>query len=208
MEVSMKDKFKLSKIKMETLGSKDIPEYVWQILKFGRKHITFPEVESVVDRRVILTMNVDDIILVHNIESIWRKIILTDDAIGDTNILDMLYEINTILVDSRYHKSAKDFFNDTVKEEIKNILNIPCATERAIELLIYCLVNNVFPEYNDITALLIANYIMVKNGCGLLLPPPEKRHILRQMLRDYCDNKGDDIKYFIYEHCIFDTLSV
>lgn len=204
----MKDKFKLSKTAMKALGNKDIPEYVWQILKFGRKHITFPEVKSVVDGCVMFTMNIDDIVLVHNIEFIWRRMILTNDAIDDINILNMLYEINTILVDSRYHKSAKDFFNDTVKEEIKNILNISCATERVIELLIYCLANNVFPEYNDITALLIANYIMVKNGCGLLLPPPEKRHILRQLMRDYCDNKGDAIKHFIYEHCIFDTLNV
>lgn len=198
----MENKFKLSKTEMDTLANKDISEYVWQILKFNKSHITFTEVKSIVDGRVLLNMRIEDVILIHSIVSIWKKVVLANESVNDMSLFDIMCFINDELTGIK-SKSIKNTLNDCVKDDIKNISTIPCATEKAIELLIYCMINNVFSSHNGITALLTANYIMVKNCCGLLLPPPEKRHIFRKLL-GFCkdDNKGE-LKEFIYNDCVF-----
>lgn len=203
----MENRFKLSKTEMVTLANKDISEYVWQILKFNRSHITFPEVKSIVDGCVLLNMEIEDVVLVHSIVSIWKKIILANESVNDMSLFDIMCLINDELTDIK-SKSVKNTPDNCVKNDIKTISTIPCDTEKAIELLIYCMINDVFPSHNDITALLTVNYIMVKNCCGLLLPPPEKRHIFRKLL-GFCkdDNKGE-LKEFIYNDCIFGVEGV
>lgn len=203
----MENKFKLSKTEMVTLANKDISEYVWQILKFNRSHITFPEVKSIVDGRVLLNMEIEDVVLVHSIVSILKKIILANESVNDMSLFDIICLINDELAGIK-SKSIKNTLNDCVKDDIKTISTIPCDTEKAIELLIYCIANNVFPSHNGITALLTANYIMVKNCCGLLLPPPEKRHILRELIESYKDDDKDKLKEFIYNDCVFGVEGV
>lgn len=203
----MKDKFKLSKTEMVTLANKDISEYVWQILKFNRSHITFPEVKSIVDGRVLLNMEIEDVVLVHSIVSIWKKIILANESVNDMSLFDIICLINDELAGIK-SKSIKNTLNDCVKDDIKTISTIPCDTEKAIELLIYCMINGVFPYHNDITALLIANYIMVKNCCGLLLLPPEKHHIFRELLESYKNGDDSKLKEYIYNDCVFGVEGV
>lgn len=203
----MENKFKLSKTEMVTLANKDISEYVWQILKFNRSHITFPEVKSIVDGRVLLNMEIEDVVLVHSIVSIWKKIILANESVNNISLFNIMCLINDELTGIK-SKSVKNTLNDCVKDDIKTISSIPCDTEKAIELLIYCMINGVFPYHNDITALLIANYIMVKNCCGLLLPPPEKRHIFRELLESYKNGDDSKLKEYIYDNCIFDSKGV
>ena len=203
----MENKFKLSKTEMATLANKNISEYVWQILKFNKSHITFAEVKSIVDGRVLLNMRIEDVVLIHSIVSIWKKVILANESVNGMSLLDIICLINDELTGIK-GKSIKNTLNDCVKDDIKTISTIPCDTEKAIELLIYCMINDVFPSHNGITALLTANYIMVKNCCGLLLPPPEKRHIFRKLL-GFCkdDNKGE-LKEFIYNDCVFGVEGV
>lgn len=203
----MENKFKLSKTEMVTLANKDISEYVWQILKFNRSHITFPEVKSIVDGRVLLNMEIEDVVLVHSIVSIWKKIILANESVNDISLFNIMCLINDELTDIK-SKSIKNTPDNCVKNDIKTISTIPCDTEKAIELLIYCMINDVFSSHNGITALLTANYIMVKNCCGLLLPPPEKRHIFRKLLGFCKDGNKGELKKFIYNDCVFGVEGV
>ena len=203
----MGNKFKLSKIEMETLANKDISEYVWQMLKFNRSHITFPEVKSIVDGRILLNMEIEDVVFVYSIVSIWKKVILANESVNNISLFNIMCFINDELTGIK-SKSIKSTLDDCVKTDIEVISVIPCDTERAVELLIYCMINDVFPYHNGITALLTVNYIMVKNCCGLLLPPPEKRHIFRELSESCKDDNKDRLKEFIYNDCVFGVKGV
>lgn len=60
-----------------------------------------------------------------------------------------------------------------------------------------------FEDGNKRTAQILANHEMIKNGCGIIAVPPDKKDEFALLLVDYHETgDGGRMKTFLYDFCI------
>lgn len=90
-----------------------------------------------------------------------------------------------------------------VEQEIKKILQIENATERAIEYMLYGMRSQLFWDGNKRTSTICANKIMIENGVGIIKVSDNKLEEFNSLLSEfYSTNDNSKIKQFIYGNCI------
>lgn len=92
---------------------------------------------------------------------------------------------------------------ENVKKEIKQILSIENATEKAIEYMLYGMRAQLFWDGNKRTSTICANKIMIENGAGTIKIPDNKLEDFTILLSEfYTTNNKEKIKSFIFDNCI------
>ena len=92
---------------------------------------------------------------------------------------------------------------EDVEEDIKEIIKIENATQRAITYMLYGMRKQLFWDGNKRTSTIAANKIMIENGAGIIKVPDEKLERFNELLTKYYDtNEMQEISNFIYENCI------
>ena len=93
---------------------------------------------------------------------------------------------------------------NVVKEDIKNILEIPDITLRSIKYMLYGMRNQLFWDGNKRTSMIIANKIMIMNGKGIILVKDDDLLEFNKLLTEYYTT-GVDIKIieFLYNKCVY-----
>ena len=96
------------------------------------------------------------------------------------------------------------FMENTIKEDIKNILEIPDITLRSIKYMLYGMRNQLFWDGNKRTSMIIANKIMIMNGKGIILVKDDDLLEFNKLLTEYYTT-GVDIKIieFLYNKCVY-----
>lgn len=76
-------------------------------------------------------------------------------------------------------------------------------TEQAINVMLWVMRRQMFIDGNKRTAMLIANKIMIENGCGIISIPIEKQNEFYKLLITYYEtNDSSIISKFIYYNAI------
>ena len=92
---------------------------------------------------------------------------------------------------------------EKVKKQIKQILQIENATQRAIEYMLYGMKSQLFWDGNKRTSTICANKIMIENGAGIIKIPDNKLEEFNELLSNfYSINEKEQLKMFIYNNCI------
>lgn len=92
---------------------------------------------------------------------------------------------------------------ENVKENLENIMNIDAPTERAITMMLYLMRSQLYNDGNKRTAQLVANKIMIENGCGIISIP--KEHISgfsKELIDFYETDDYESIMEYVYNNCI------
>lgn len=93
--------------------------------------------------------------------------------------------------------------NVTIRQELEELLSIEPDIERCISIFCWLQRSQMFLDENKRVANLIANKEMIKYGQGIISIPIEKiGEYFTKLIQYYETNKMDDIKAWIYEHCI------
>ena len=82
-------------------------------------------------------------------------------------------------------------------------MQIENQTERAIKIMFWAMKSQLFWDGNKRTAMLVANKVMIENGCGIISVPIEKIEDFNIVLSDYYTNDTlNNAVEFIYNNCI------
>lgn len=92
-----------------------------------------------------------------------------------------------------------------IKEELDSLLNQhgKTKTEIAIEIMLWVMRRQMFIDGNKRVAMLFANKIMIDNGCGIItIAQDDQPAFYEKLIKYYESGDMQDLKEWIYEHCI------
>lgn len=90
-----------------------------------------------------------------------------------------------------------------MKKELSALLEIGEPTDRAISLMLWGMKSQLFWDGNKRNSMMVANKIMIENGCGILSVPIDLIEDFNTVLCDYYSNDTfAEAKQYVYDHCI------
>lgn len=218
---SMKDKFKMSVEQNIFLAKKILVENIYNTAKIEGVNTTFPETEAILSGVNVPTATLDEIRVITNLRDAWR-FVLSDIKSAKIDLGFML-KINENV--SRNESIAWGVLRDgmvgiagtkhkppipnekTVALQIGKILKneTVSATEKAIDLMLFTIYNQLFWDGNKRAALITANAVLVQNGCGILSVAEGDIVEFNKLLKNYYDTGvGDELKQFLYSKAVID----
>jgi len=212
----MKNKYNLTLEQNLFLAKRNLVDNIYASAKLEGLNITFPQTKTILEGINVANLNIDEIQCVLNLRDAWKYI---TNNINEQFNLEFICKVNEyvsrneslawgVLRQGTVQISGTEYIPDIPKEEdikenIEQILKISNETERAIEFMLYGMRNQLFWDGNKRTSTLCANKIMIENGCGIIKVPTDKLEEFTTLLsKFYSTNEKEEIKQFIYNHCI------
>lgn len=92
---------------------------------------------------------------------------------------------------------------EKLHKELIEIMSVEDSTDKAISIMLWVMRNQIFKDGNKRVATIVANKVLIENGCGILGVPVELDNTFKQMLVNYYESNDDrNLKQFIYDNCI------
>ena len=213
----MLNKFLLTKEQNIFLAKKVLVSNIYNSAKLEGINTTYPDTKTILDGINVPTLKLDEINCILNLRDAWNYVLSSIDS--DIN-LEFICKVNSyvsrneslewgVLRTGKVGINGVDYIPDVpikekVVDEINSILREECATKRAINLMFYLMRSQVFWDGNKRTSMIVANKIMIENGCGIITIKEEFINEFNNLLIEYY-NTGNmtKIEYFIYNKCIY-----
>lgn len=213
----MLNKFLLTKEQNIFLAKKVLVSNIYNSAKLEGINTTYPDTKTILDGINVPTLKLDEINCILNLRDAWNYVLSNIDS--DIN-LEFICKVNSyvsrneslewgVLRTGKVGINGVDYIPDVpikekVVDEINSILREECATKRAINLMFYLMRSQVFWDGNKRTSMIVANKIIIENGCGIITIKEEFINEFNNLLTEYY-NTGNmtEIEYFIYNKCIY-----
>lgn len=213
----MVDKNKLTLRENVMLSQKKRSEQIYLSLILEGYNVNNTLVNDVYNKKIVNIADINEINAILNFKEAYREII---QVLREDIDLELLLKLNKVIArDDGFdwgvlRNSKMPIMNSTYiadipnKEEIiislKVILQIENTTERSLNLFSYLIKENLFWSRNISLALLVANKIMIENGCGIVIIKEEKIYDFKVLYFAYLNSNiaKDDFIQFLYDNCI------
>jgi len=180
--------------------------------------VTFLDTETIIEGGITSNISANDIQKINNLKHAWQ-LILDEGVVLSPSDFHLLCLINKLVEEGFYYnagmlRSVPVSIGGTswkpelpiesmVKEPLSEILRLEDVYERAVCALLYVTKKQIFIDGNKRTAVIFANHVMISQGAGMIMIPedlvPEYKRLL---IKYYETDRNEDIKKFIYEHCL------
>lgn len=192
----MKNKYSMTVEENIFVVRRNLADYIWKSVYHAGIEVSYPKVSVICDGISVDGMKLNEIDIIINLKNTWYFIL---ENLEKTVTFNEIVKINNLLFE-RGTSSVQKIDLERKKEVEKNIKN---ATDRALTLMLYLMKEKLFCAGNKRTAMMVANKIMIKNGCGIISIPIQLQKNFDVELCNYSkNNKIEKIKSFLYENCI------
>ncbi len=212
----MENKYKMTLEQNIFLAKRNLVDNVYANARMEGINVTFPQTKTILDGVNVASLKLDEIQCILNLRDAWKFVI---NNIEKKFNLDFICKVNeyvarneslewgtlrTGVVEITGTQYIPEVPNkESIEKNIKNILEIKNATERAITYMLYGMRSQLFWDGNKRTSTIVANKIMIENGAGIIKVPDEKLEKFNELLTEYYNsNDMKNISNFIYENCI------
>ncbi len=213
----MKDKYQLTKEQNLFLAKKVLVSNIYNSVRLEGINTTYPDTKTILEGVNVPTLKLDEINCILNLRDAWNYVLTNIDS--EIN-LDFICKVNSyvsrneslewgVLRNGKVGINGVDYIPDIpIKEDVINninkILQEENVTEKAIDLMLYLMRSQVFWDGNKRTSMIIANKILIENGCGIITVKEENINEFNILLTEYYNtNNKNKIVEFLYEKCIF-----
>ena len=211
----MQDLYKLTKEQNIFIAKRNIVDYIWKSANLENIAVTYPDTQVIFDGYSVQGYKVEEITAINNLKKAWQ--FLLNDIDLELN-LAYIFQINKIIGEGIFYNPGiirstpvniggttwqpPIPFESQIKEELDRVSG-ESNTERAINMMLYLMRKQIFLDGNKRTAMLIANKIMIENGCGIISIPINKQpEFYKLLIKYYETNNKEDIAQYIYDYCI------
>ena len=211
----MQDLYKLTKEQNIFIAKRNIVDYIWKSANLEGITVTYPDTQVIFDGYSVQGYKVEEITAINNLKKAWQ--FLLNDIDLELN-LAYICQINKIIGEGIFYNPGiirstpvniggttwqpPIPFESQIKEELDRVAG-ESNTERAINMMLYLMRKQIFLDGNKRTAMLIANKIMIENGCGIISIPINKQpEFYKLLIKYYETNNKEDIAQYIYDYCI------
>ena len=209
------DLYKLTQEQNIFIAKRNIVDYIWKSANLEGIAVTYPDTQVIFDGYSVQGYKIEEITAINNLKKAWQFIL--NDIDLELN-LAYICKINGIVGEGIFYNSGMIRstpvkiggttwqptipFESQIKEELDKVSG-ESNTERAINMMLYLMRKQIFLDGNKRTAMLIANKIMIENGCGIISIPIDKQPEFYKLLIKYYETSNkEEIKEYIYNYCI------
>lgn len=213
----MKDKYQLTKEQNLFLAKKVLVSNIYNSVRLEGINTTYPDTKTILEGINVPSLKLDEITCILNLRDAWNYVLTNIDS--EIN-LDFICKVNSyvsrneslewgVLRNGTVGINGVDYISDIpIKEDVINnidkILKEENITTKAIDLMLYLMRSQIFWDGNKRTSMIIANKILIVNGCGVITVKEENINEFNILLTEYYNtNVKDKLIKFLYEKCIF-----
>ncbi|HIS91091.1 MAG TPA: Fic family protein [Candidatus Faecisoma merdavium] len=213
----MKNKYQLTKEQNLFLAKKVLVSNIYNSARLEGINTTYPDTKTILEGINVPSLKLDEITCILNLRDAWNYVLTNIDS--EIN-LDFICKVNSyvsrneslewgVLRNGTVGINGVDYIPDIpIKEDVINnidkILKEENITTKAIDLMLYLMRSQIFWDGNKRTSMIIANKILIVNGCGVITVKEENINEFNILLTEYYNtNVKDKLVKFLYEKCIF-----
>ena len=213
----MQDKFHLTKEQNLFLAKKTLALNIYNSARLEGINTTYPDTQTILEGVNVPTLKLDEINCILNLRDAWNYTLTNIDA--EVN-LNFICKVNSfvsrneslewgVLRNGKVGINGVDYIPDIPNEKdiinnIENILKEKSTTLKSINLMLYLMRSQVFWDGNKRTSMIVANKILIQNGCGIITVKEEYIGEFNTLLTEYYNTGNKDkITKFLYDKCIY-----
>ena len=213
----MQDKFHLTKQQNLFLAKKVLVSNIYNSARLEGINTTYPDTQTILEGVNVPTLKLDEINCILNLRDAWNYTLTNIDA--EVN-LDFICKVNSfvsrneslewgVLRNGKVGINGVDYIPEIPNEKdiinnIENILKEKSTTLKSINLMLYLMRSQVFWDGNKRTSIIVANKILIQNGCGIITVKEEYIGEFNTLLTEYYNTGNKDkITKFLYDKCIY-----
>mgnify|MGYP002517276960 FL=1 len=213
----MLDKYHLTKKENVFLAKKVLVSSIYNSAKLEGINTTYPDTKTILDGANVPSLRLDEINCILNLRDAWNFVL---SNIDEDITLDFICKVNSfvsrneslewgVLRTGKVGINGVDYIPDIPDEtkiidDIKNIMEEKNITRRSLVLMLYLMRTQAFWDGNKRTSMIVANKIMIENGCGVITIKEEYFKEFNSLLTEYYNtNEMESLLNFLYNNCIF-----
>ncbi len=213
----MQDKFHLTKEQNLFLAKNTLALNIYNSARLEGINTTYPDTQTILEGVNVPTLKLDEINCILNLRDAWNYTLTNIDA--EVN-LDFICKVNSfvsrneslewgVLRNGKVGINGVDYIPEIPNEKdiinnIENILKEKSTTLKSINLMLYLMRSQVFWDGNKRTSMIVANKILIQNGCGIITVKEEYIGEFNTLLTEYYNTGNKDkITKFLYDKCIY-----
>lgn len=212
----MKNKYNMTLSDNIEYAKRNIVDSIFKEAHVEGINVTFFQTQAIYDGSSVSGLAVDDIVEINNLKRSWAFILdtLSYDLdvrylgavngfvqAGLTNSAGSFRTSDVGISGTRWKPELPSI--DRIEEDLNRIRTVGNPTERSLALMLVIMRGQYFEDGNKRTAQILANHEMIKNGCGIIAVPPDKKDEFGLLLVDYyVTGDGGRIKPFLHDFCI------
>ena len=213
----MYDKYHLTKELNLSLARKMFVSNIFNSARLEEINITYEETKKVLEGVNVPSLRLDEINCILNLRDAWNFTISNIDT--DVS-LDFICKVNSfvskneslewgVLRTGKVGINGVDYIPDIPNREdvitnINEILKEENITSRSLNLMLHLMRSQIFWDGNKRTAILVANKLLISNGCGIISVKEDDINEFNKLLTEYYNTGNKDkIIPFLYDKCIF-----
>lgn len=213
----MIDKFHLSQKENVFLAKERLNYIIYNSVKLEGFNTNYFNVKKLLNGSNVPSLKLDEINCILNLRDAWNFVL---SSIDEPITLELICKINAfvsrgeslewgVLRTGKVGINGVDYIPDIPDEtkiiaDIKNIMKEENITKRSLVLMLYLMRTQAFWDGNKRTSMIVANKIMIENGCGVITIKEEYFKEFNSLLTEYYNtNKMESLLEFLYNNCIF-----
>ena len=214
----MQEKYHLAKEQNLFLAKEELVSNIYNSARLEGINITYEETKKVLEEVNVPSLRLDEINCILNLRDAWN---FTLSNIDTDVTLDFICKVNSfvsrneslewgVLRTGKVGINGVDYIPNIPEREdvivnIENILKEENITSRSLNLMLYLMRSQIFWDGNKRTAILVANKLLISNGCGIISIKEDDINEFNKLLTEYY-NTGNKEKIipFLYDKCIFE----
>lgn len=215
---NFKDKYQMSERENKFVAKKNFVKLIHSNSRFEGVNTTLPQTQTIVDGMSVEGIKIDEIGVIVNLKRGWEyvinsldnfeyqtalkinEIVARDDALYPGKIRNGNIQIGGVEYEPSIY-SAKD-----LDEDVNDVTSDSSTskTEKIITLMYKMMRKQYFWDGNKRTAILFANFYMIRNGIGVLNIDESQMEQFNKLLSNYYNTDDmDDILSWTYVNCIY-----
>lgn len=213
----MLDKYDLTKEKNISLVEYMLVFIIYNSAKLEGININYQDTKTILDGANVPSLRLDEINCILNLRDAWNFVL---SNIDEEITLEFICKVNSfvsrneslewgVLRTGKVGINGVDYIPDIPEEtkiiaDIKNIMEEKNITRKSLVLMLYLMRTQAFWDGNKRTSLIVANKIMIENGCGVITIKEEYFKEFNSLLTEYYNtNEMESLLKFLYNNCIF-----
>ena len=214
----MQEKYHLAKEQNLFLAKEELVSNIYNSARLEGINITYEETKKVLEEVNVPSLRLDEINCILNLRDVWNFALSNIDA---DITLDFICKVNSfvsrneslewgVLRTGKVGINGVDYIPNIPEREdvivnIENILKEENITSRSLNLMLYLMRSQLFWDGNKRTAMIVANKLLISNGCGIISIKEDDINEFNKLLTEYY-NTGNKEKIipFLYDKCIFE----
>lgn len=213
----MKSKYNMTQEENIFLAKRNIVDYIWKSANLEGIGVTYPDTQAIYNGMSVSGYTIEDINAINDLKHAWQFLF---EHIGDNLDLGFVKKVHMLLGKFTVINSGivrrdevriggTEWIPEIPNEEkadceiigIANSENSPL--EKAFDMTLYLMREQLFYDGNKRIAMLIGNKIMIENGQGIIsVKQKDIKEFYTLLVAYYETNNKSNLKQFLYDNCV------